>query len=374
MLIEIRKLGGLQTGGSSVPYQDPAQWVQRTQSHIVVSVQYRLNIFGFPNAKGLPAQNLGYYDQRLGVEWIQANIAAFGGDPKKMVLWGQSAGASSTDAYNYAYPDDPIVSGIICDSGSSDRPGGTDVGQTNFTSFAAHFNCSGPTMLACMRNVSATDIIDYLAEYQDSGTLPAISFVAIADNVTAFSNYTERLIAGNYSKVPAIYGFNDIDGTTLISMPTVWKYLVPLNSTIAIEETLPPPNNTAAVIEFTSSQHCPVVATSDFRTQGGRITYRYQYQGNWTNISPLDWMGAYHSSELPMIFGTNGDFRGPSTQFEKDTSRKMQDLWLAFANDPAHGVEKLGWANVTSGYVNAFGANNQTARLISAATLDAPCL
>jgi acetylcholinesterase len=339
-----------------------------------VSVQYRLNIFGFPNAEGLPAQNLGYYDQRLAVEWIQANIAAFGGDSKKMVLWGQSAGAGSTDAYNYAYPDDPIVTGIICDSGSAEQPnGGTDFGHTNFTSFAAHFNCSGATMLPCMRNVSATDIIDYLAEYQESGTLPAISFATIPDNVTVFSNYTERLIAGNYSKVPAIYGFNDIDGTTLIAMPAVWKSLVPSNSTLAIEATLPPPNNTAAIIEFTTSQHCPVVVTSDLRTQGGRVTYRYQYQGNFTNISPLVWMGAYHSGELPMIFGTDGDFRGPSTKFEKETSIKMQDLWLAFANDPEHGVEELGWANVTSGSVNAFGADNKTARLISAATLDAPC-
>lgn len=60
--------GGLSTGGSSVPYQDPAEWVQRTQSHIVVSVQYRLNAFGFPKAPGLESQNLGYLDIRAGVE------------------------------------------------------------------------------------------------------------------------------------------------------------------------------------------------------------------------------------------------------------------------------------------------------------------
>ncbi|TGO50792.1 hypothetical protein BOTNAR_0379g00040 [Botryotinia narcissicola] len=51
--------GGLQTGGSSVPYQNPAKWIERTQSQIVVSIQYRLNIFGFPNAPGLEISKSG---------------------------------------------------------------------------------------------------------------------------------------------------------------------------------------------------------------------------------------------------------------------------------------------------------------------------
>lgn len=94
--------------GQDVPYQIPAQWVQRSQEHIVVSFKYaievtryfwrlsltyqsyRLNIFGFPNAEGLADQNVGLLDQRLFVKWVQQNIAAFGGDPDRITIWGQS--------------------------------------------------------------------------------------------------------------------------------------------------------------------------------------------------------------------------------------------------------------------------------------------
>jgi len=74
--------GGFSTGGEDVPYQIPAQWVNRRPEHIVVSFNYRLNVFGFPNAAGLGEQNFGLLDQRTAVLWCQKNIAAFGGDRK----------------------------------------------------------------------------------------------------------------------------------------------------------------------------------------------------------------------------------------------------------------------------------------------------
>jgi len=210
--------GGFQTGGSSVPYQNPAQWVQRTQSHIVVSIQYRLNIFGFPNAAGLASQNLGFLDQRLAIEWIQSNIASFGGNPSKMVMWGQSAGAQSVDIQNFAYPDDPIVSGFVCDSGSVylNSLYSEDVGHTNFSSVASHFNCSGDAAaeLSCMRSISSMDIEAYLKSYSDSGTTPSLAFDPFPDETIVFSNYTEQYLSGHLSTAPAIFGTNLNEGTS----------------------------------------------------------------------------------------------------------------------------------------------------------------
>lgn len=78
--------GSFKSGGTDVPYQIPTQWVQRTKDHIVVSFNYRVNIFGFPNAAGLDddKQNLGLLDQRLAVEWVRDNIGAFGGDATRI--------------------------------------------------------------------------------------------------------------------------------------------------------------------------------------------------------------------------------------------------------------------------------------------------
>lgn len=111
--------GGFSTGGMNVPAQIPTQWVQRTQDHIVMSFNYRVNIFGQPNAPGLTDQNVGLQDQRLAVEWARDNIAAFGGDPERIIIWGQSAGSISVDYYSFTYPDDPIAAGMSLDSGTS---------------------------------------------------------------------------------------------------------------------------------------------------------------------------------------------------------------------------------------------------------------
>jgi len=73
-------------GGVDVPYQQPAPWVERTRSHIVVTANYRLNIGGFPWAAGLETQNLGILDARMALEWVYANIASFGGDPSRISL------------------------------------------------------------------------------------------------------------------------------------------------------------------------------------------------------------------------------------------------------------------------------------------------
>lgn len=77
--------GGFGVGGQAVPYQIPTQWVNRSPDHIVVTINYRLGIFGFPNAPGLEQQNLAYLDHRAVAEWVRDNIAAFGGDPSHIV-------------------------------------------------------------------------------------------------------------------------------------------------------------------------------------------------------------------------------------------------------------------------------------------------
>lgn len=199
--------GGFTTGGQDVPYQIPAQWVNRSPEHIVVSFNYRLNIFGFPNAAGLAQQNLGLLDQRAAVEWCQENIAGFGGDPERMVVWGQSAGSISVDYYNFAYPADPIVKGVIMDSGTALSPIATD-DQTgaNFTFVAENVGCAGladepAQQLACMRGLEAEVIEVFVSSYQESGLAPSISFVPIEDEELVFSNYTERAEAGLQAKL-----------------------------------------------------------------------------------------------------------------------------------------------------------------------------
>lgn len=89
--------------------------VQDNEDIVLVSFNYRLNIFGQPNAPQLSkpnqSQNFGLLDLEAAVKWVHDNVAVFGGDPDRIVLFGQSAGGGAVDAYSYAHPDDTIVKG-----------------------------------------------------------------------------------------------------------------------------------------------------------------------------------------------------------------------------------------------------------------------
>lgn len=167
---------------------------------------YRLNIFGFPTAAALEDQNFGLMDQRFAVEWIQENIAKFGGDAERMVIWGQSAGSTAVDMYNFAYAEEPIVKGLIMDSGTAHLDILINRETTDFSSFslvAAHFGCGNQTTpeaeLQCMRKVPAAELEKFVATYEDSGASPSINFIPVVDDKLVFNNYTEKAAGGEMS-------------------------------------------------------------------------------------------------------------------------------------------------------------------------------
>lgn len=88
------------------------------------------------------------------------------------------------------------------------------------------------------------------------------------------------------------------------------------------------------------------------------------YAGNFSNISPRFWLGAYHGSEQPLLFGTHGNYRGASTAYEIAVSEAMQDAYRAFINDPRSGLENQDWPAFTeaSDVVRWFASNGTVAR------------
>lgn len=136
---------------------------------------------------------------------MSKNIAAFGGDSSRITLWGQSAGAASVDFYNFAYYDDPIVSSLIMNSGSSYTPAIIeDSTHSNFTYMASQLGCGNATisaseMIACMRQVDITILEKFLLDHRS--TTSSIAFLPVADEKVAFSNYTQRAIDGYQAKL-----------------------------------------------------------------------------------------------------------------------------------------------------------------------------
>jgi carboxylesterase type B len=128
-----------------------------------------------------------------------------------MVLWGQSAGANAVVTYSYANPDDPIVTGLIADSGTAS--GSTSTNTSSFSMMASSLGCgnmSAAAELTCMQKVDALTIQNYV-EGKSGGTMATSIGGTVADNVTVFSNNTERLIHGRVAKVVCSAGILDID-------------------------------------------------------------------------------------------------------------------------------------------------------------------
>lgn len=350
--------GAFTTGGVEINYQLPHHWVQRTQSHIAVTINYRLNIFGFPSAAGLESQNLGILDQRMALEWVRDNIEAFGGDPDRITLWGQSAGAAATDYHNFAFWEDPIANGFFSQSGSAYLGiGSADKTNSNFTYVAKQVGCdfpsNGTAELECMRKVPFQDIS---AAVERSFGL--ISFYPLPDEKVVFSNYTDRYAQGKISDRPAIFSTTENEGTIV----------VPFNRSGI---------NEAAATQVTQSLFlCPASRTMKSRSEAGLKTYRSIYSGDFPNVSPLEWLNAYHCSDLPMLFGTHWEYdngQGESSDFEYETSEKMQDLLLAFMEDPHSGPGKLGWEDVGSGKMLQFGVEGSAVSEVSIESIDGVC-
>lgn len=302
-------------------------------------------------------------DMRLAVEWMRDNIANFGGDPNRITLWGQSAGAIAADHYNFAYPQDPIVSSFIMHSGTATLDfTSPDPEHTNFTFVAKQFGCALPTPseeLECMRKVDAASIILFSKYYSQNATQPGLAFVPVVDNRTLFSNYTARALAGKFSRRPALIGNTDNEGSS---------FALPYNKTYG------PGQDTADAITIGLFM-CPTIQTSHDRYASNATTFRYLYAGNFSTISPQWWEGAFHSSDIPMVFGTYALARGPGTDFQEQVSEKMQKYWVAFAEDPMNGLPKLGWDGYQGGSGEGvmFGYEGQISQPIAESRLDQPC-
>ncbi|KAL1898214.1 hypothetical protein Sste5346_003620 [Sporothrix stenoceras] len=366
--------GDFQAGGVDVPYQMPAPLVSRRGDLIVVTLNYRLNIFGFPNAAGLHDQNLGILDQRMATEWLHANIKAFGGDPDRMVLWGQSAGAVAADINNYAFYDNPLVAGYYLMSGTAAVAGvKADPLYSNFSFVAQNVGCDFGTgtsrdpdaELACMRRVPADLLTNFLGHYAENATKPAIGFRPVPDERVYFANYSARAAGGFIADRPALVSTTANEDAGLYTYPA---------SNLTEGPYMP------AVDKGTLSVFvCPAANTTRWRgALPGRTTYRYQYAGNFSSVTPFTWMGAYHASDIPMVFGTLS--RRPEderTPFQEEVSATMEDHFAAFLNDPENGLRARGWlpddGNINGGYMMRFAAGSTLQKGINSLEVDGAC-
>ena len=137
-----------------------------------MTFNYRTNIFGFPltnDTSEIPiangGHNLGLLDQELALTWTRANIARFGGDPDKIFIMGQSAGASSVTWFLQRHPVNPPFAGAILLSSAFLGEVTSSTDETAWTDFATAVGCTQPPgsrRLACLKAVPADTIQTFM--------------------------------------------------------------------------------------------------------------------------------------------------------------------------------------------------------------------
>jgi acetylcholinesterase len=183
------------------------------------------SVFGFPNSPDVPTEdtNLGLYDQQLAIEWVQANARAFGGDPRKVTIWGESAGSMSVDIQVNACgsKSPPPFRGAMMFSGqmsvgllgSTANPDDT----TNWDSLAGVVGCNDTEdQLQCMRDVPEKDLVKAMSTAQ-------VAFLPVTDNVTLPSGRAERWREGKNAKVPVLMGTIAEEGRALVNRNITMK-------------------------------------------------------------------------------------------------------------------------------------------------------
>lgn len=206
--------GSFQFGTSNFAAYDGTNFVRDHDDITIVTINYRTNIFGQPNAPQLAStsqtQNFGLLDIEAAIRWVHDNIAAFGGDPGRITIFGQSAGSVAVDAYAYSHPSDTIVKGIITQSGTLDlvtsvplfRIGVDDPDTATWNQIANAVGCGSSAtadQLTCMKGVDAHTL--------EQATIDAeATFAPIVDDIVIFSNTRQRAAAGNFLRVPMCWG------------------------------------------------------------------------------------------------------------------------------------------------------------------------
>ncbi|KAH9900184.1 cholinesterase precursor [Xylariomycetidae sp. FL2044] len=364
------------------------QYFADAEDVVVVTVNYRLGIFGFSGAPGL-TQNVGLLDQRLAVEWVRDNIAAFGGDPSRIIIFGQSAGGAAVDYWAYAYADDPIAAGLISHSGTafSFVANNMSYAESLFLNVSQTLGCGGSggdddqdddeEVVSCVRNRDVASVLA-AARAVPGPQGPALSQTAFhptVDNATVFSlaTYTARSGAGDFARIPYLAGNADYEA----GFYRVSAYAG--NGSLSADgwELF---NQRA----FT----CPTKYAAEARAAAAGVpTWRYRYMGGgWANLGLYGAYdgypdsGAYHGSELSLLFGTTYDITGtPDTPEEELASRYIMGAWAAFGRDPTKGLSAYGWpsyyssSNKSSSLVELAYENRTVPRFVDPVFYDSIC-
>ena len=368
VLFYIHGGGAIAGDGSELRYDGAAM---ARQGIVVVTINYRLGVFGFLATGEMAAEspahaagNYGLLDQAAALEWVRRNAAAFGGDPARITIGGESAGSMSVSVLMTSPLTRTRFARAIGESGGvlppTFRPKPLATATTQGEAFA---RAAGAPSLAALRTIPAADLLKAQAQ-----THAGADF--IVDGLFLTEPPIDTYTAGRAARVPLLVGSNSQEGawTSILrgQAPTVANYRAAISTLYADPDAL------FALYPATADTEVPAAATAlasdaflgastwqwfDLHRRSRQPTYYYYFAHPrpralppLTNpdVAPL---GAVHSAEIEYALGnldTNPAYAW--TAEDRRISAVFQGYFTAFiktGNPNAAGLPR--WSPATPG-------------------------
>ncbi len=338
--------GGFVNGGSSPLVYSGHHFAEN--GIVFVSFNYRVGRFGFFGFPGLTAEhpeelhgNYGYMDQIAALKWVKRNIAAFGGDPSQVTVFGESAGGGSVLTLLTSPLSQGLYQRAVIESG-----GGRSLllgpkylskpGPDGSPSAESHgITDTGAAGLAQLRALPADKIVNGLnmaSMFQAASTYPG----PIVDGAIVVESPQSAIVAGHWAKVPIIIGANSMD----IGFPhgrTMDELFAPFGADEEKAKALynPDHSDNVMMVGMRIAADQMMVEPSRFvsRTVSSQGVPAYEYRFSYVAESLRDKLpGAPHATEIPYVFDTvDVAYKDKLTPADEAMAKKVHSYWVAFA-------------------------------------------
>ncbi|WP_395682388.1 carboxylesterase/lipase family protein [Inquilinus sp.] len=361
--------GGSLNEGESDDF-DPTRLVG--QGVVVVTINYRLGALGFLahpalEAEGRPGVNYGLLDQQAALRWVRDNIAGFGGDPRNVTIFGQSAGAQSVLSHLVAPASRGLFARALGQSGAYSLILPTLAqAQDRGTAFAAQAGCADQSA-DCLRRLPVATVL----ANQGTGFRSTI-----LDGTVLPESIDTALAKGRFTRVPVLIGSNHDEGRAFVAgdfdlaggplTAAGYDAFVRSRLAAAADQILgryplggfASPGLTLAAVETDAIFSCNTLRAG---AALARFTPVFQYEFSdeaapQIFLPPVSFpYGAAHTSEVPYLFDRfvppgNASESAPLSPGQRALSASMVRYWTNFAKrgDP-NGIGVPDWRRVGAG-------------------------
>jgi len=342
--------GGFVNGGSSPDIYSGENFAR--DGVVLVSLNYRLGRYGFFAHPGLAAEgfggNFGFLDQIAALKWVRDNIAAFGGDPAHVTVFGESAGGMSVHMLLQSPLARGLFHGAIIESGG----GRNALPMPSLAIAAKSGDVFAPGLTAAqLRALPAARVtgdLSMMAMNKAGYSGPMV------DGKTVLGQSVDAIDAGLYAGVPVMVGANSADGFPFVTDKD--KIFAGFAGDEAEARKLYDPAGTASGLTVgTMSSADPTFlepARAVARGLAGRgqkaWLYRFAHVGDAMGAAMG---GAPHASELPYVFDTAERRRDPvKTPADAAVAAMTHRYWVNFGKtgQPDHGASVPAWPSASA--------------------------